>query len=74
MSNRGNYQLITSQYVLDEAAQGNAELAAARLANLHGIPLLDLPAEIPELASRLLSSAVLPPNARLDALHICASA
>jgi len=71
---RGNYQLITSQYVLDEAGRGNEDLAADRLANLHGIPLLDLPAEIPELASRLVSSAVLPPTARLDALHICASA
>lgn len=71
---RGNYQLITSQYVLDEAGRGNQDLAADRVANLHGIPLLDLPPDIPELASRLLSSAVLPPNARLDALHICASA
>ncbi len=71
---RGNYQLITSQYVLDEAGRGNQDLAADRLAHLHGIPLLDLPADIPELANQLLSSAVLPPNARLDALHICASA
>ncbi len=71
---RGNYQLLTSQYVLDEVARGNEELAAERLAELSGIPLLDLPAEIPELADRLLGSAVLPANARLDALHISASA
>ena len=71
---RQNYQLITSQYVLDEASRGNEGLAAERLAQLSGIPLLDLPTAIPALADRLLGCAVLPENARLDALHICAAA
>lgn len=70
---RGNYQLLISQYVLDEAARGNEALAAQRLAELTGIPLLDLTPEIPEMADRLLCSAALPANARLDALHICAA-
>jgi len=71
---RGNYQLVTSQYVLDEAGRGDDQLAVERLLELSGIPLLDLPGEIPELADHLLGSSVLPANARLDALHISASA
>ncbi len=35
--------------------------------------LIDIPDEIPTLADELLAATLLPPNARLDALHICAS-
>ncbi len=40
---------------------------------LAGIPLVDLPDDIPSLADGLLAAAILPPNARLDALHLCAA-
>lgn len=72
-SERQNYDLFTTQFVLDEASQGHPRLAAERLKALAGIPLLDLPQEIPQLANELLSRAVLPQNARLDALHIAAA-
>jgi hypothetical protein len=68
---RGNYDLVTSQFVLDEAGKGNAALAAARLEVLSDIPLLDIPDEIPSLADGLLGAAILPEKARLDALQIC---
>ena len=48
---RKNYQLVTSQYVLDEAALGDSALAAERLSALAGIPLLDLPNDVPQLAN-----------------------
>jgi hypothetical protein len=37
---RTNYELVVSQYVLDEASGGDATLAAERLQLLKGIPLL----------------------------------
>ena len=70
---RSKYELVTSQYVLDEAAQGHRELANDRLLSLDGIPLIDLSDEIPSLADELIAAALLPANARLDALHICAA-
>ncbi len=35
---RGNYELVTSQYVVDEAAAGDPALAQERLESLDGIP------------------------------------
>jgi hypothetical protein len=37
---RGNYRLVTSQFVVDEAAVGDADAARLRLEMLDGIPLL----------------------------------
>jgi|ERR1043165_572243 predicted nucleic acid-binding protein len=71
---RQNYDLVTSQYVLDEAEQGDRVLAGERARALKNIPLLDLPPDVARLADELLAQAVLPPNARLDALHIAVAA
>ncbi len=70
---REKYELRTSQYVLDEAGKGDPSLSAERLQSLSGIPLLGLPDEIPELATEILSRAILPATAQLDALHIAAT-
>lgn len=70
---RHKYELVTSQYVIDEASQGDPSLAAERLAALAGIPLLEVSDEIPTLADELIAATVLPAKARLDALHICAA-
>lgn len=70
---RTKYTLVTSQYVLDEAMQGDAQLAKERSLALEGMPLVELPDAIPVLADELLKSAILPVRARLDALHICAA-
>lgn len=67
---RANYELVTSQYVLDEAADGDATLAAERLQLLAGIPLLPLDPQIGVIANELITRAILPPNAVIDALHI----
>ena len=67
---RGNYELVTSQYVLDEASAGDPELAAERLQSLDGIPLLPLDAQISVIANEIMSRAILPPKASIDALHI----
>ena len=71
---RHNYQLVISQYVLDEVSAGNPTLAAERLACLNDVPVLESPPAVAVMADRLLASALLPAKARLDALHICTAA
>ncbi len=71
---RHNYQLVTSHYVVAEASVGNPALAAERLAALSGIPMLPESEEVAVLAERLLEAALLPPKARVDALHLCVAA
>src|SRR5207248_10702291 len=56
---RHEYDLVTSQYVLDEAGLGDAVLAADRLNALRGIPLLELPTDIPRLATEIVARAIL---------------
>jgi len=67
---RSNYELVTSQYVLDEASAGDPVLAAERLQSLDGIPLLPLDPPIGVIASEIMARAILPPKASIDALHI----
>src|ERR1700730_6899020 len=67
---RSNYELVTSQYVLDEASAGDPVLAAERLQSLDGIPLLPLDPQIGVIANKIVSRAILPPKASIDALHI----
>lgn len=71
---RQNYDLVISQYVIDEASGGDPTLAAERLESLDGIPLLPDALEIPQIASEIMSSGVLPAKAQVDALHIAAVA
>jgi hypothetical protein len=55
---------------LDEAADGDAILAAQRLQLLDGIPLLPLDPAIGGIANEMISRAILPPTATIDAIHI----
>jgi hypothetical protein len=71
---RRNYDLVVSQYVIDEASGGDPTRAAERLESLEGIPLLPNAAEIPEIANEIMSLGVLPAKADVDALHIAAVA
>jgi hypothetical protein len=67
---RFNYELVTSQYVLDEAADGDAAVARLRLAALAGVPILPVEPAILEVAEEILRKAILPRTASVDALHI----
>jgi hypothetical protein len=71
---RQNYELVTSQYVIDEASDGDPKLAAKRLESLDGIPLLTLEPEIGAIADEILTRAILPKKATVDALHIASVA
>ncbi len=71
---RHEYDLYISDLVLDEARDGDAELAATRLATLAGIPSLDVTEEVDELAGRLLAGGLIPAKAAQDAFHVAVSA
>jgi hypothetical protein len=71
---RAKYELVASQYVIDEASTGDPILAAGRLLALDGIPLLPHDPEIPRIAKEIMALGVLPPKAQVDALHIAAVA
>jgi predicted nucleic acid-binding protein len=74
MNERSGYELVISQYVLDEIAAGDPGLAAERIAAVDGMPVLPPAPEIPPIASAIMARAILPPRAQVDALHIAAVA
>jgi predicted nucleic acid-binding protein len=71
---RGGFDIYVSQFVLDEAAAGDAEAACERLAVLQGIPILDLTEEVADLAVALKTALALPEKAAADAAHIATAA
>src|SRR5829696_6935619 len=71
---KDNFDLFVSDFVLDEAAAGDATAAQERLKMLAGIPLLPVNGQILELSKRLAAVLKLPPRARLDAAHVGISA
>lgn len=62
--------LVVSQYVLDEASGGDPILASERMQALAGIPLLPNAPQIMQIANEIMTRAILPPKAQVDALHI----
>ena len=72
---RSKYDVVVSQFVLDEAASGDSVAAAKRVATLAGIKRLNVQRpEITRLAQALLFQRALPQKAFVDALHIAVSA
>jgi hypothetical protein len=70
-ADREAFDLYVSQFVLDEAAQGDVDAAARRLVALEDIPLLEVTEEATALAAKILSGGGLPSQARVDALPRC---
>lgn len=70
---RNAFILYTSEAVLDEVAQGDAEIAAQRLEILRDFPLLALNQAVQDLAAQFLARSSLPPKAKVDAIHIAAA-
>ena len=71
---RLNYDLVISQYVIDEVSCGDPDLATDRLRALDGLPLLPHDSEIPRIAQEIMSIGVFPEKGQVDALHIAAVA
>lgn len=67
---RQQFELFISPLVLQEAAAGNAPMAARRLEMIRGLPILAVTSEATTVAERLVQSGPLPKKAEVDALHI----
>src|SRR5438046_502857 len=69
---RHEFDLFTSQLVLDEASEGEPAKATERLKLLAGLELLDLNEQVEALATKLVGSGILPATAIRDASHLAA--
>ena len=66
----GDVDSFISPYVIDEVSRGDVGAAQARIDSLRTIPVLAVEPAIIVLAQYLLQGGGLPPQAKLDALHI----
>lgn len=71
---RTRFELYVSRLVIDEAAAGDAEAAARRLATLNDIPRLEMTESASILAANLVAEAAIPREAIEDALHVAVAA
>jgi predicted nucleic acid-binding protein len=67
---RSNFDLFTSQEVIQEARLGDAHMATQRLDFLSHIPKLELTEDVGKLAQKLIQFALVPEKAASDAVHI----
>ena len=71
---RAAFDLYVSQVVIDEAKAGDPQPAAARSGFLAGVPTLDMPDGVADLAAALIEGVPLPRKAAADAAHIAVAA
>lgn len=71
---RHKFTIVTSQLVLDEAALGDPVAAAERMKLLAEIPLIPADVRVERIADELIARSLMPPKARLDALHVAFAA
>lgn len=67
---RQDYTLFTSNLVIAEASQGDAQRSQKRLHALREIERLAINAACEELAEKLIAHSPIPDNAQDDALHV----
>ncbi len=70
---RHSFQLYSSQAVVEETSQGDADMAAQRLEIIRNFILLDLDQSVLNLAEQFLERSSLPAKADIDAIHIAAA-
>jgi hypothetical protein len=70
---RSDFQLYSSQAVVKETSQGDAEIAYQRLEIIRNLALLDLNQSVLALAEQFLERSSLPAKADVDAVHIAAA-
>jgi len=67
---RSHFDVYVSQLVIDEVEAGDAAAVRDRLKAIQGLPLLEITAEVEELAAAILASGAIPRRAATDAAHI----
>jgi predicted nucleic acid-binding protein len=71
---RHNFELVTSQLVIDEASAGDPTAAADRLKLLAGLPTVPINDDVRNLGRAIVSASIMPAKAAADALHVAAAA
>jgi predicted nucleic acid-binding protein len=71
---RAAFDLFVSPQVLIECEAGDPTAAAARVAALDGLPLLDQTPDVAALTENLVREVPIPPRAAADAVHIATAA
>ncbi|MEM6406664.1 MAG: type II toxin-antitoxin system VapC family toxin [Pseudomonadota bacterium] len=71
---RHDFELFVSEFVITEAARGNEEAAAKRLAIIQEMTELETSDAATVLASALIDKGSLPAKAQIDAFHIAVAA
>jgi hypothetical protein len=74
LEHRPKYTVVTSELVLVEAAAGDSDAAARRLAMLSDIPILAENPDVDQVADELVKRSLIPAAARVDALHVAIAA
>jgi hypothetical protein len=70
---RNDFQLYSSQAVIRETSQGDAQIASQRLEIIRDLALVDLNQSVLDLAEQFLGCSSLPAKADVDAIHIAAA-
>jgi hypothetical protein len=71
---RSDFELYVPEFVLAEAALGDADAAKSRLDAIEGIPELEANEQVRTLAKALISDGPIPPKAEIDGYHIAIAA
>ena len=69
-SRRGGYELFVSELVVNEAADGDAAAAAARLEAIDDLALIDVGEEAEALSEVFMARDLVPRTAVEDAIHL----
>jgi hypothetical protein len=67
---RHKYELVSSQYVIDECSLGDTEASRKRLEFLSGIPILEKSEKIDELAAIYQNLLGIPDRSKTDCFHL----
>jgi hypothetical protein len=67
------YKLVTSQFVIDEVSLGDPDAVSERLQLLRNVRVLIPESEVERVADEIISQSLMPPKARLDALHVASA-
>lgn len=71
---RSLFECLVSQFVIDEASDGDSTEVAKRLAIISTLPTLEVTADAQDLAKAIMAAGMLPPKAFPDAGHVAVSA
>lgn len=71
---RNEFSLFISQFVADEAGQGDPEAVRRRMGMVAGLRMLEITHEVGDLAAAVLRAGVIPRESATDAAHIAVAA